>query len=128
MCRQESSDSKRGSLITQLGKRVHREGDFDWLYFPELYEWGGGGATSAALAACATFASRRSFLRCFLATRLASFSRKKAALARCSRGGASMCEVRSVCAPVERGACGPRWAPCSFVTTDCIIFTSRDLA
>ena len=38
MCRQESSDSKRGRLITQMGKRVHREGDFDWLYFPELYE------------------------------------------------------------------------------------------
>ena len=38
MCRQESSDSKRGRLITQMGKRVHREGDFDWLFFPELYE------------------------------------------------------------------------------------------
>ena len=55
-------------------------------------------------------------MRCFLAMRLASFSRKKAARARCSRGGASMCEVRSGCAKVERGACGPRWHGCSFVS------------
>ena len=36
MCWQEA-DSKRWRLITEMGKRVRREGDFDWLYFPELY-------------------------------------------------------------------------------------------
>ena len=79
LCRQES-DMKRARLLTELGPRIRREGDFDWLY-----------------------------LNYFLATRLASFSRKKAARARCSRGGASMCDVRSGYAEVERGACGARW-------------------
>ena len=38
MCRQESSDSKRWRLLTEMGTRVDREKDFDWLYFPELYD------------------------------------------------------------------------------------------
>ena len=43
-------------------------------------------------------------MRCFLAMRLASFSRKKVALARCSRGGTSMCAERLCCA-VHSGDC-----------------------
>ena len=37
MCRQES-DMKRARLLTELSHRVRREGDFDWLYFPELHD------------------------------------------------------------------------------------------
>ena len=29
---------KLARLITEMGPRVHREGDFDWLYFPEMYD------------------------------------------------------------------------------------------
>ena len=36
MCRQVSG-SKLGRLLTEMGPRARREGDFDWLYFPELY-------------------------------------------------------------------------------------------
>ena len=37
LCLQES-DMKRARLLTAMGPRVRREGDFDWLYFPELYD------------------------------------------------------------------------------------------
>ena len=29
---------KRVRLLTAMGPRARREGDFDWLYFPELHD------------------------------------------------------------------------------------------